>query len=80
MHTAYIIFGTLTLAILIGFVIMIKNEIKIRRFSAMIKKKLKEQNLKKLIQVQSKLPEKVFQLLAKPTLLLPVSKSKKGII
>ena len=75
--TAHILFGTLTITVLTGFFIMIKNEIKIRRFSAILKKKLKEQNLRKLVLVPSKLPGKVTQLLKVP-LLLPVSKSKKA--
>ena len=73
----HIIFGTLTLTVLIGFFIMIKNEIKIRKFSAIIKKKLIAQNLKKLVQLKSKLPEKVLHILPKPGLHIPNLNPKK---
>ena len=75
---APILFGTLTLIVLAGFFIIIKNEIRIRKFSAAINKKLEEQD-RKLAQERSKFPGKVKQLLA-PPLLLPGSKSNKAII
>ena len=73
------LFGTLTLIVLAGFFIIIKNEIRIRKFSAAINKKLEVQNERKLAQGRAKFPGKVKQLLA-PPLLLPVSKSNKAII
>ena len=56
----HIIFGTLTLIVLIGFFIRIKNEIKMRKFSAMIKKKLKKNKASKLAYLDSEVHKKII--------------------
>jgi hypothetical protein len=66
-----ILFGTLALIILIGFVMMIKNEIKITRFGNRFKKKLKAEKSAKLAALNSELQKKIIPLLSAQAISLP---------
>ena len=71
------ILATLLLVVFTGIYIIIRNEIKIRNFSIVIKKRLKAQNLKKLSKLESQLPAEVLKVLPTVSSFVPALKYKK---
>ena len=67
-YLIFILFGILLIVLLKGIFIIVKNEIKIRSFSKMIKEKLKEQNRIKLAYIKSELKNSLTPLIPPGTL------------
>jgi hypothetical protein len=68
---AFILFSSLTIIFFTGIFIIVGNEIKIRNFSNMIKKRLKQQNHARRATIKIDLQNKLIPLIPQPTFQIP---------